>query len=380
MRLFLTASADTTLYQRYPTNNAGLDEIIEVGKVAKPEDLEIAYSSSAARTIINFTLPSSGSIPETASFYLNLKIANAQKLPYLQQLEIYQISNAWTEGSGYLYQTNTNGPVSRNYEYYVAANRTSGSIETDSIDYNPSSVRNSNDGATWRQSNTAVSWSVTGGDYYASPSKSISLTEYPLQDLRIDVSNIMQSFIYDSADWSTFKGFIVKFSSASEANSSNEGNIKFFSKQTHTVHAPILEVVWNTTTFSTGSLKPIPNTYDIQILSKNAKETYVRGSKEKIRLVVRDKYPLKNFDATLRYKNVYYLPTSSYFGITDMQAGTVVSPGDEFAKLSCDATGSYFILDTSNLYKNRYYSVNLEVNNGSSDTNIVPELFTFLVK
>jgi len=346
MRLFLTASADNTLYQRNPTNNAGLDEVIEVGKVANPEDLEIAYSSSAARALVNFKLPTSGSIPETASFYLNLRIANAQKLPYSQQLDIYQISGSWTEGSGYYVQQTVN----------------------------------SRDGSTWRQSNTSVSWSTAGGDYYATPSQSITLNEYPLQDLHVDVSNIMQPFIFDNADWSTFKGFIIKYPSASEADYTNEGNIKFFSKQTHTIYAPVLEAVWDDSTFTTGSLKPIPNTYDIEVVPKNPKETYVRGSKEKIRFVVRDKYPRKNFDATLRYKNVYYLPTSSYFGIVDRQAGATVSPIDAFAKLSCDATGSYFVLDTSNLYKNRYYSINLEINNGSDDTNIIPEIFTFLVK
>jgi hypothetical protein len=345
MRLFLTASADTTIYKRYPTNNAGLDEIIEVGKVAKPEDLDVAYSSSAARALVNFTLPSSGSIPETASFYLNLKIANAEKLPYSQQLEIYEISGSWVEGSGYFVQQSVNPK----------------------------------DGATWSGSNaaTGVSWSILGGDYYASPSTSILLSEYPLQDLRVDVSAIMQDVLVNDR---SFKGFIVKFSSASEADYVNEGNIKFFSKQTHTIHAPVLEAVWDDSTFTTGSLKVIPNTYDIQVVPKNVKETYIRGSKEKVRFVVRDKYPQKNFDATLRYKNVYYLPTSSYFSIVDRQAGTTVSPGDQFAKLSCDATGSFFVLDTSNLYKNRYYSVNLEVNNGSSDTNVIPEVFTFLVK
>ena len=343
MRLFLTASADNTIYQRNPTLNAGLDEILEVGKVANPEDLEIAYSASAARALINFKLPASGSIPETASFYLNLKIANAQKLLYSQQLEIYEISGSWGEGSGYYIQQTIN----------------------------PS------DGSTWKQSNTSVSWSNDGGDFYATPSKSIVLDEYPLQDLRVDVSSIMQPIIIDDRN---FEGLIIKFSSESEEDYTNKGNIKFFSRQTHTIHAPVLEVVWDTNTFITGSLKRIPNTFDIQVVPKNVKETYVRGSKEKVRFVVRDRYPQKNFNAELRYKNVYYLPTSSYFSIIDRQAGTVVSPADEFAKLNSDATGSYFILDTSNLYRNRYYAVNVEINNGDSDTNILPEVFTFLVK
>lgn len=345
MRIILTASADTTIYQRYPLNNVGLDEIIEVGKVTKPEDLGIVYSASAARALLNFNITNSGSYPNNASYYLNLKIANASKLPYSQELIVNRISGSWVEGSGYFVQQNVNP----------------------------------RDGATWSGSNAAaaVSWSNYGGDYYTTPSQSITLNEYPLQDLRVDVSSILQPVVSQSLQWS---GLLVRFPNASETDYVNEGNIKFFSKQTHTIYQPTLEVAWDDSTFITGSLKKIPNTYDVEVVPKNPKEVYVRGSKEKIRLVVRDKYPRKNFDATLRYKNVYYLPSSSYFGIVDVQANTPVLPIDQFAKLSCDATGSYFILDTSTLYKNRYYTVNLEIDNGNTDKNIVPELFTFLVK
>ena len=343
MRLFLTASADNTLYQRNPTRNAGLDEILEVGKVANPEDLELAYTGSSARALVNFNITNSGSFPSTASYYLNLKIANATKLPFSQKLIFNKISASWTEGSGYYIQQTVNP----------------------------------GDGSTWRQSNTSVSWSIAGGDYYTTPSQSVLLNEYPLQDLRIDVSSILRPVVSQSLPW---YGLAIAFPSSSEIDSVNEGNIKFFSRQTHTIHQPTLEIVWDSSTFVTGSLKQIPNTYDIQVVPKNVKETYVRGSKEKIRLVVRDKYPQKNFNTELRYKNVYYLPTSSYFSIIDRQSGTVVSPADEFAKLNCDATGSHFILDTSNLYRNRYYAVNIDINNGDSDTNILSEIFTFLVK
>lgn len=127
MRIILTASADTTIYQRYPVNNSGLDEIIEVGKVVKPEDLGIVYSASAARALINFNITDSGSYPSTASYYLNLKIANASKLPYSQELIINKISGSWVEGSGYFVQQ----------------------------------IVNPRDGATWSGSNaaTAISWS-----------------------------------------------------------------------------------------------------------------------------------------------------------------------------------------------------------------------------
>lgn len=343
MKLFLTASADTTLYQRFPTNNAGLDEILEVGKVAAPEDLGIAYTGSSARALVNFTLPDSASVSPIASYFLNLKIANATQLPYEQELKIYKISGSWTEGSGYFVQQ----------------------------------TKNAGDGATWNQATTATSWSNAGGDYNASPTQSVILNEYPLQDLRIDVTELVQPVVTASLDW---YGLEVAFPESSDADEDNQGNIKFFSRQTHTVHAPTLEIVWDDAVFTTGSLKPIPNTTDIMVVPKNAGETYIKGTKQKIRFVVRDKYPQKNFDATLRYKNKYYLPQTSYFSIVDYQAGTMITPFDDGSKIQCDTTGSYFVLDTSPLYKNRYYSIAVNIDNADDDNFIIPELFTFLVK
>jgi hypothetical protein len=343
MRIFVTPSQDTTLYQRYPTNNAGLDEIIEVGKVATPEDMTIAYSASAARGLISFTLPTSGYDSSSAEYFLNLKIANAEKLPINQQLSVQLASTAWTEGSGYFYQQSVNA----------------------------------GDGATWRQATSAVSWSTAGGDIVSSPSKSISLSEYPLQDLRINISSVMQPIISQTRAW---YGLIIKYPSTSELDANNKGNIKFFSKQTHTVHAPTLEIAWDGAAFSTGSLKPIPNTVDLQIVARNPREAYSIGTREKVQITVRDKYPVKNFDSVMRYKNKYYLPATSYFSIVDAQSDTVIIPFDEYSKISCDSASSFFILDTSPLYKNRYYKVRVKIYNTADDITYIDNLYTFLVK
>lgn len=343
MRKFLTASKDATLYQRYPSLNSGFDEILEIGKIARPEDIEIAYSASATRVVVDFNLPATEPLPNNTEYFLNLKIANAQEIASGQQLEVYKISGSWKEGSGYFVQQ----------------------------------TKNPQNGATWNQVQSFLSWSNYGGDYYLTPSESVSLEEYPLQDIRLNVSSIIQPVISESLNWN---GLLIKFPTETETDSNNRGIIKFFSKQTHTIYQPTLEIAWDDSVFITGSLKTIPNTSDIKILPRNSKEKYVRGSKEKIRFIVRDLYPTKRFDATLRYKNIYYLPSSSYYSIVDRQANTVIYPADIYSKLSCDATSSFFVLDTTYLYKNRHYSVNLNIDNGESDISIIPEIFTFLVK
>ncbi len=179
----------------------------------------------------------------------------------------------------------------------------------------------------------------------------------------MDVTNILRPFVSQSLQ-NTFYGLALQFPVVDEQDSLNKGNIKFFSTQTHTIHQPTLEIVWDTQTVTTGSLLPIPS-LNVKIVASNLRETYTKGDVDKVTLVVRDQYPLKSFDSVLRYKNKYYLPTSSYFSIVDVQSNTTVIPFDDYSKVNTDTTGSYVILDTSPLYFGRFYTLKLKVVNGS---------------
>jgi len=326
MRTILTA-----IYQAYVNNNAGLDEILEIGKVidlSEPTS-STAYATGSARSLLYFELPTTASVPATASYFLNLKLANASEVKKNQQILIYQVSRSWDEGSGYFYQD----------------------------------IKNVEDGASWVRCTSAVSWSSAGGDFLTgSTSQSITLSSYPLQDIRVDVTNILRPFVSQSLQ-NTFYGLALRFPIADEQDFTNKGNIKVFSTQTHTIHQPTLEIVWDTQTVITGSLLPIP-TLNVKVVASNLRETYTKGDVDKVTLVVRDQYPLKSFDSVLRYKNKYYLPTSSYFSIVDAQSNTTVIPFDNYSKVNTDTSGSYVILDTSPLYSGRFYTLKLKVVNG----------------
>lgn len=333
MRTILTASKDTSLYQAFKNNNAGLDEIIEIGKVIDTITVDYtgsnAYSTGSVRSLIYFDLPTTASVPATASYFLNLKLANASNVKRNQQIIVYQISRSWDEGSGYFYQN----------------------------------IKNVNDGATWARCNYATSWSNAGGDFLTSSiSQSVALTSYPLQDIRIDVTDILRPIVSQSLQ-STFYGLALQFPSVDENDRLNEGNIKIFSTQTHTIHQPTLEIAWDSQTFVTGTLAAIPS-LNVKISPNNMRETYTKGDVDKVTLVVRDQYPLKSFDSTLRYKNKYYLPSSSYYSIVDAQSDTTIIPFDAYSKINTDPTSSYVVLDTSPLYKGRFYKLKLKVVNG----------------
>lgn len=330
MKIFLTASKDTTLYQAYPTNNAGLDEILEIGKVIDTELTEPNYVTASARTLLYFELPTTQSVSTGSSYYLNLKLANANNVKRNQKVLIYQVSRSWDEGSGYFYQN----------------------------------VENANDGATWEQVTTSVSWSMTGGDFLTgSTSASVTLSEYPLSDLRVDVTNIISPIISQSLQ-NTFYGLALQLPTADEIDKNNKGNIKIYSTQTHTIYQPTLEISWNSQTVSTGSLVAVPSSLNVKIVPSNLKQMYIKGDITKVNLVVRDEYPLKNFDSVLRYKNKYYLPTSSYYSIIDAENNSAVVNFDDGTCINTDPTGSYIVLDTSALYTGRIYTLKIKVNSG----------------
>jgi hypothetical protein len=333
MKKFYIPSKDVTLYQAYPANNTGLDEILEIGKRIIPEDSGslTAYESGSARSLLYFDLPTTESVATGSTYYLNLRLANATNVQRGQELLVYPISRSWTEGSGVFYQD----------------------------------VRNSNDGATWTTYSTSVSWSNAGGDFIlnGSGSASVNLTAYPLEDLRIDVSSILRPIV-DNNLHSSFYGLVVKFPTGDEISQDNVGLIQVFSSQTHTIHQPTLEVSWNNQSLVTGSLVAI-SSLDIKITPNNLQELYTKGDIDKIVLTVRDPYPLRSFDSTLRYKNKYYLPESSYYSIVDVQSNTTIVPFDNGSTISTDVSGSYITLDTSTLYSGRFYTLKIKVVSGS---------------
>lgn len=331
MRLYLTASADATIYQKYPTYNSGLDEILEIGKLIRPLDSQAAYASASARALINFDISNIATFPTTSKFYLNLQYANAEKVNRYQRIEVYPISRSWVEGSGYRYQD----------------------------------VVNAGDGVSWEDATETTRWSVSGSDYITTISASVLIDTYPPKDIRIDVTNMMVPFITNASTFS-WNGLVVKFPSADETSSANRGNIKVFSKDTHTIYAPTLEVAWPSQTFITGSiLKQIPGS-NVSILPKNLKESYTLGEVDKIYFVVRDLYPEKQFQLNFsRYANKYYLPSESYYRITDTVSGTKIYDFDVYSAINCDATGSYILLNTSGLSIDRFYKLEVKIVTGS---------------
>ena len=157
-------------------------------------------------------------------------------------------------------------------------------------------------------------------------------------------------------------GFILKYSSSLENDTNDYGQLKFFSKETYTIHQPKLVVSWDDQIIVTGSLQPLDVvSNDVVVRVKNLNADYKVGSIKKLRIVGREKYPVKTFTNTFSYNDVKYLPTTSYYQIKDLLSDDIIIPFGEHSKISCDGVGNFIELNFSNWEVNRTYKLEFKM-------------------
>jgi hypothetical protein len=135
--------------------------------------------------------------------------------------------------------------------------------------------------------------------------------------------------------------------------------MKFFSIDTHTIYPPQLEFKWRDYTWNTGSstLNILDSTPATISLSNNPGFFY-SGSINKFRVNSRPTYPPRIFQTASIYTTNYYLPTSSYYAVKDLDTNEFVIDFDsQYTQLSADETSSYFTLYMNGLEPERYYKI-----------------------
>ena len=369
MHYFEFGKRDTTLYSGGTTasRNTGIDEILEVNKVVNNN----GTVGNVSRILIDFDLTyisqsiQSGKIPSTAKYYLNLFDATSEEVEVEQPIHIYMVSGSWKQGTGKL----DHDPVTQDgatYQYRDHKRETpwvTGSVLTD--------------GGAWFTSSLS-------GQYEVSTSYDLTFDK---KDIRANVTDLVNNFIYSSSNYPN-NGFIIKredtgshgdhpsssmfdFNSGQEGDDSRLGNLKYFSRETHTIYPPKLEVVWDDSSWSTGSLSPLSTSYleNLKIYFKNLREEYQEKSIVKFRLVGRELYPSASFDTTPSELTVKYLPSASvYYQIKDADTEEVIVPFGTGSNVSCDSTGNFFRVQMDGFQSERNYRFSIKVVSGSDTT------------
>jgi len=332
----LYSDQDATIYEKEPTLNAGLDEILELEKVVTSTSI-----IEVSRILINFnasqsiaSLRSQGLV-STGSLVSTLKLYSLEAIdsPVDYTISCYPVSQSWTRGTGKV-----------NYIPFLT------------------------DGVSWKYATQSTRW-VTGSfstnvtaSYLVNPGgcnwyelaqeSKQTFTYSPLrQDLNLNVSFIVNQWLAGA-----FKeqGFIIKVSGSLEYDTQTYGPIQFFSNETNTVYTPRLELAWDDSSFITVSL-PALSTDRYTIISKNLNKQYTQNSIDTIRIVARPLFPVRTFATGSAYNIVQYLPQTTYYGVEDYYTGELLVPFGNYTKISCDPNGNYFLFNFNVLQKNRFY-------------------------
>jgi len=369
MHYFEFGKRDTTLYSGGTTasRNTGLDEILEINKVVNNN----GTVGNVSRILIDFDLSyisksiQDGKIPSTAKYYLNLYDATSEEVEAEQPLHIYMVSGSWKQGTGKL----DHDPVTSDgatYQYRDHEAKTpwvTGSVLTD--------------GGAWFTASV-------DGQYEVSTSYDLTFDK---RDVRADVTDLVNNHIYSSSVYPN-NGFIVKredsgshgahpsssmfdFDAGQEGDSSRLGNLKYFSRDTHTIYPPKLEVVWDDSSYSTGSLSPLSTTdlERLKIYFQNLREEYKEDSIVKFRIVGRELYPTTTFATTPAELTIKYLPSASaFYEVRDADTEEVIIPYGSGSRISCDSTGNFFRVQMNGLQAERNYRFGFKVVSGSGTT------------
>ena len=375
------AERDTTLYEKFPDQNTGIDQILELTKVSSGSKLNgiIQANTTNTRILLDFGTQissitadvSNGKIPpigtgiNSSSVFLTLKASDASDLPLSYTIKAFPISESWSNGNG----THADIPITTNgasWHYKDAKNPGTVWTTGSAASYNNPGVFDNQGGGTW----------MTGSGYEASQS-----FQNQSPDIRMDVTDIVQRWVdSDIAN----NGFMIKRKYDQEINGSILGTIKFFGRESHTIFLPRLEVAYNDVNLSgTGSFNEIATDMYVPYI-KNIRPEYRSGDITKFRIGVRPEFPVSSYATSSFYLTNDRLPVTSYYSVSDTVTNEVIIPFDETIKsatqISCDSNGSFFKLNLNTFLPERYYKISLKViRDNGDDTQIHDDRFYFKV-
>ena len=336
----------------FKDQNFGQDEILEL----KKEFWNLGFDYPT-RILVDFTGTEFTEVSKSIAkgditnpkFYLRLYEAEGNSdLSTEYKLASLPISQSWDEGRGKFGDTPkvTNGVSWENRSYP--------------------------DGGT------NISWSYTGdvnAHGAATGSSNISASSqtfsYQSPDVEMDITDMTRGWLSGSnyEEGLNNYGLLLRFSGSQERDSETFGHLKFFSRNTHTIYPPKLEVKWDDHTSctgnNTGSLTQLSmsGAQDNYLYMIGLRDTYRETEKVKFRVGARKRYITKNFDESVQtVTGSYIAEQSGSYSILDVATGETIIPfkdvdDNTYTYLSCDSTSNYFNQWLNGFQPNRIYKI-----------------------
>ena len=352
---WVSSGSSTVTGESFKNQNFGKDQILEV----KKEFFNNSFNHQT-RALVNFAgtdftelskSVSDGTIASNAQYFLRLFEAEGNsEISGDYTLDIKPISQSWTEGTGKFSDNpkNTNGCSFENRSNPIGG--------------------------------TAVPWANPGVTVLnASSSTQTFSNQSP--DVEVEVTDMVNMWL--SGEEENY-GMLVRFSGSQETDSTTFGHLKFFSKDTHTIYQPKLEVRWNDVSHSAGSTLSeltMSGLADNFLYMKGLREEYRENERVKFRVGARKRYIQKTFSTSVQTVTGSFITQGSgSYAIKDIATNEYIVPFSAFTSMSCDSDSNYFNQFLDGFYPDRAYRIQLKLKYDDGQEQIFDNDFDFIVK
>jgi len=356
---WISSGSSTITGESFKDQNFGRDQILEVKKEFYNNSFNYPTRALVQFSGTEFTelskSVSDGTISSNAKYYLRLFEAEGNaEMTETYTLAVQPISQSWTEGTGKFGDKpkNTNGCSWENRSNPIGG--------------------------------TEVAWANAGTSVLTlSSSTQVFSNEAP--DVNVEVTNMVNMWLEGQEE---NYGMLINFSGSQETDSETFGHLKFFSRNTHTIFSPRLEVRWDDSSFSTGSLNELTMSglSDNFLYMKGLRESYKVGERVKFRVGARKRYIQKSFTTSVQTVTGSFITNGSgSYAIKDIATDEFIVPFEDnqdtsYTKLSCDSDSNYFIQYLDGFYPDRAYKILLKLKYDDGQEQVFDDDFEFIVK
>ena len=362
---WISSGSSTITGESFKDQNFGRDQILEVKKeffnssFNYPTRALVQFSGTEfnelSKSIVDGTIP----LPQTGSesgskFYLRLYEAegNAEFIDQTFALKIQPISQSWQEGTGKFGDNpkNTNGCSWENKRNSI--------------------------------NSTAQTWDTPGVDVLSVSQSTFTINDGDSPDVNVEVTNMVNMWLEEQSTKGN-QGMLIRFDGASEINETVFAHMKFFSRDTHTIYQPKLEVRWDDSTFETGSLTELTMSglVDNFLYMKGLREEYRENERVKFRVGARKRYIQKTFNTSVQTVTGSFITQGSgSYAIKDIATNEYIVPFSAFTSMSCDSDSNFFNQHLDGFYPDRAYRIQLKLKYDDGQEQIFDDDFDFIVK
>ena len=364
---WISSGSSTITGESFKDQNFGRDQILEVKKEFYNSSFDhqtralVQFSgdefTELSKSIADGTIPQPVTPTGVSGTKVYLRLYEAEGNAEMTEdytLAVQPISQSWIEGTGKFGDRpkNTNGCSWENRSNPIGGN--------------------------------ALTWSNAGVSVFnVSQSEQSFSNQSP--DVNVDITNMFRMWLKGQEE---NYGMLINFSGSQETDSETFGHLKFFSRNTHTIFSPRLEVRWDDSSFSTGALNELTMSglTDNFLYMKGLRESYKVGERVKFRVGARKRYIQKSFSNSVQTVTGSFITEGSgSYAIKDVATDEFIVPFKDindvsYTKLSCDSNSNYFIQYLDGFYPDRVYKFQLKLNYDDGQEQVFDDDFEFIVK